>query len=85
MGRSFKQPQRVPPEAYRLLYKISKAALWDMVSGLALLGTNETPEEVTARICREAVNALESRGDHVPIGVREVAGRHIDSDSEKEE
>ena len=82
----FKKPSiLVPHEARKLLGSLSKQALFDMCAGLALLGTNETPEEITAKMCREAGIVLEMRGDRIPTGVREAATRHIDSDGDNDE
>lgn len=75
-----KQSILVPAEARRLLGSLSKQALFDMCAGLAALGTNESEEEVTTKMCREAALILEMRGDRIPAGVKEAAQRTIDSD-----
>jgi hypothetical protein len=54
MGRIKKRTAFCAPLAKELLMSLSKAALADMCSNLALLGTNETDDEVLTRLAREA-------------------------------
>ena len=70
----------VPAQARELLHAVSKAALFDMVAGLAQLGTDESEEQITTNMCREAVIVLRERGDTLPPGVAECAKCPIDSD-----
>lgn len=72
--------QYVPREARDLLGGLSKAAIFDMAAGLALIGTDESEAEITAHLCREAVIVCRNRGDRLPSGVAEAAARRIDSD-----
>jgi len=79
-GMGKKGPVYVPRESAKLLDQLSKAALMDIAWNLALLGTDETQEEVLTRVAREAVIVAEGRGDRLPKEFASLAERRIDSD-----
>jgi hypothetical protein len=53
-GLAKKPPMFASPEAASLMDRLSKAALLDMCWTLAMLGTDESPEQILAKVCREA-------------------------------
>lgn len=70
----------VPTEAFRLLSSLSKNTLFDMAASLAVIGTDESAEQITARLCREAVIICRNRGDRITPAIKAAALRRIDSD-----
>jgi hypothetical protein len=68
------------PEFARVFDQISKAALIDALWCACQLGTNETPEEILTQAARNAVIALNQRGDRLPATMASLAHGHIDAD-----
>ena len=80
IGISKKPPLMTSPEFGRLFSKISKAALIDVLWCASQLGTDESPEQIAAQAARNAVIALEARGDRIPADLRTISEQPIDSD-----
>lgn len=64
------------------LSALSKQALLDIAWNLALLGTDESPEQVFTHVCREAVIVLRGRHDSIPPAILRAAERRIQDEEE---
>lgn len=70
----------VPENARLLLSRLSKFDLLDIAWNLALLGTNETPEEILTKIAREAEIVCQARGSRLPKELRAFATNPLTED-----
>ena len=72
-GRGKKPAVLMPREMCRAFGQLSKAALLDIAWGLAQLGTDESTEQIAARLAEEvAIVCVEYRHDHVPEAIRRL-------------
>lgn len=69
-----------PVEFSRLFNQCSKQSLIDSLWCACQLGTDESDSQITTQSARNAIIALQYRGDRVSREMRIVASKIIDSD-----